>query len=91
MFHWTFRSRARHPLMRLVAAAVGVLALLLLLAFGLLAAAALVIGGGLVLLFNTLRAGRSAARARPAPASSGVIEGEFTVVRDARAPREPAR
>jgi threonine/homoserine/homoserine lactone efflux protein len=85
MFRWTFRSRARHPLARLLGAVVAVAALVVVLAFGLFAVAAIAIGGAAVLIYNALRGTR-----RPSPASSGapnpsrsnerVIEGEFKVV-----------
>jgi fatty acid desaturase len=90
MFRWNFHSRARHPLARLLAAVVGAVALLVLLAFGVFAAAALIVGGAVVLLVKALRAPQATPTAeRPAP--DGVIEGEFRVVHDASVRRQPVR
>lgn len=92
MFRWSFHPHARHPLSRLLATVIGALALLVLLVFGLFAAAALVVGGAVFLLVKALRAPPQAAgRANPTPASEHVIEGEFTVTRDANARHQAAR
>ncbi len=92
MFRWSFHPRARHPLSRLLATVIGALALLVLLVFGLFAAGALVIGGTVFLLVKALRAPPQATvRTNPAPASEHVIEGEFTVTRDAHARHQAAR
>jgi len=92
MFRWSFHPRTRHPLARLLAIVIGAVALVAVLAFGLFAAVALIIGGSIVLLVNGMRQPRSAA-ASPAspPPPPGVIEGEFKVVHDSRAERQPAR
>jgi len=93
MFRWHLYPRSRHPLVRLLAAAIGAIALLALLAFGFIAAIALLVGGGIVLLVKAMRAssaGASTQTSRPPP-PPGVIEGEFRVVHDARADRQPAR
>jgi len=90
MFRWSFRPRTRHPLARLLAAVVGAIVLVAVLAFGLFAAAALLVGGAVVLLVNALRAPRSAGTPPPPP-PPGIIEGEFTVVSDTRAGRQPVR
>jgi len=85
MFGFRFHSRARHPLVRLVALVVGAAVLLVVLAFGFFAAVALAIGGAAVVLFNALRNApqRAAPGAAPAaPTPPGVIEGEFKVVRE---------
>jgi hypothetical protein len=92
MFRWHFH-RARHPLVRLLTAIVGAVALVVLLAFGLAAAAALVIGGAIVLLVKALTAPQQQphrAPARPA-AASGVIEGEFKVVSEPQGRSQSAR
>jgi hypothetical protein len=88
MFRWSFRSRARHPLIRLLAVVLGAAALLVLFAFGVFAVAALAVGGAALLLVNALRAPASP-RAAPAAAQAppGVIEGEFKVVRETQAQR----
>jgi hypothetical protein len=90
MFRWSFHSRARHPLVRLLAAVIGAAALLIVLAFGLFAAAALVVGGAVILLIKALRAPQPSAT-RPAASPDHVIEGEFTVTRDAQTRHQAAR
>ena len=85
MFRWTYRSRARHPLARLLGAVIAVAALVVVLAFGLFAAAALAIGGTAVLLYNAFRGvQRPSASPSTGPSSTRaddrVIEGEFKVV-----------
>jgi len=78
--------RARHPLVRLLALVVGAAVLLVVLAFGFFAAVALAIGGAIVVLLNALR--NTPGRATPAAqAPTGVIEGEFKVVRETPARR----
>ncbi|HET7923627.1 MAG TPA: hypothetical protein VFL30_01950 [Rhodanobacteraceae bacterium] len=78
-----WHSRARHPLVRLLALVVGAAVLLVVLAFGFFAAVALAIGGAIVVLVNALRTAQHPAHAAPAaPPPSGVIEGEFKVVRE---------
>ncbi|HEV7492046.1 MAG TPA: hypothetical protein VGO25_14675 [Rhodanobacteraceae bacterium] len=93
MFRWSFRSRARHPLGRLLATVAGAVALLILLVFGLFAAAALIVGGAVFLLVKGLRASQNAPQTNPAPAPApdNVIEGEFTVTRDVHARHQAAR
>ena len=79
----------RHPLIRLLALALGAAALVIVLAFGLVVAAALVIGGAVILLVRTLRApAATATPTRATPAADRVIEGEFTVTH-ATEPRQP--
>ena len=82
MFRWSFGSRSRHPLARLLTAVIAAVALLVLLVFGLFAAAALVVGGAIFVLVKGLRASYG-----PAPTAAGstadhVIEGEFRVTRE---------
>lgn len=92
MFHASFRSvRPRHPLARLLSGVLGIAALLMLVTLGMFAFAALVIGGALFLLLNAFRSARPPRAQAGAPtATPGVIEGEFTVVRDAASARAPA-
>ena len=93
MFRWSFHPRTRHPLARLLAAVIGAVVLIAVLAFGLFAAVALIVGGAVVMLVNALRAPRPAAAntATTPPPPPGVIEGEFRVVHDTRTDRQPAR
>jgi fatty acid desaturase len=91
MFRWTFNPRTRHPLSRLFAAVIGAGALLVLLVFGLFAAAALIVGGAVFLLIKSLRAPQGVPRTNAAAAPENVIEGEFTVTREADARHQAAR
>ena len=54
MFAFRFRSRARHPLVRLLAFVAGAAAVVVVLAFGFFAAIALAIGGAAIALINAL-------------------------------------
>jgi hypothetical protein len=84
MFHVAFRAlRSRHPLARLVAGVLSIVAVLALLALGTFVLVALLVGGALLLIVNAFRSAsrpRADAPPAPAPAPPGVIEGEFTVV-----------
>jgi len=84
MFGFRFHTRARHPLVKLLALVVGAVVLLVVLAFGFFAAVALAIGGAAFMLINALRTTpqRQARAAPAAQAPAGVIEGEFKVVRE---------
>lgn len=76
--------RLRNPLARLIGGILGLLAVLGVMALGLFAFIALVAVGAIWLLINTLRGKRTPVlRARATSAPSGVIDGEFTVVRGA--------
>ena len=73
MYTTMFRlPRTRHPFLRAVSAVIGVLILAALVVFGFFAALALVTIGAVIW----------AARPQAPPPPPGVIEGEFTVVRD---------
>ena len=89
MYHTMFRvPRTRNPLLRVVSAVVGVVILAALVVFGFFAALALVTIGAVVWgVRQFTRPAASASTARPQgppspPPVTGVIEGEFTVVRD---------
>ncbi|HMM66406.1 MAG TPA: hypothetical protein PKC03_05650 [Dokdonella sp.] len=87
MFVFQSSLRPRNPLARLVGSILGLLAVLGLLAISMFAFAALLVGGVLWLLWNTLRGKRGPTlRPAPAPAENGVIDGEFTIVRDTDRP-----
>lgn len=80
MFRVMFRPR--HPLARLLAGVLAVLAVAAVLALGVFALAAFVVGGLLLWGIRTLRAAFSSPRGvPPEQPSPGVIDGEFTVVR----------
>jgi membrane protein implicated in regulation of membrane protease activity len=82
MFH-SFQM-PRHPLARLAAAVIGAVVLVAVLALGMFAFAALVVVGAVWLLVRSfVPANASPPRTNNAP-PPGVIEGEFTVVEDAR-------
>lgn len=87
MFVFQSSVRPRNPLVRLIGSILGLLAVLGLLAIGAFAFAALLVGGALWLLWSALRGKRGpVSRPAPATAESGVIDGEFTVVRNADRP-----
>ena len=88
MYYTMFRiPRTRHPLLRIVSAVVGVLILAALVVFGFFAALALVTVGAVVWAVRQFtrpsQAPATSTRPQgPPPPPAGVIEGEFTVVRD---------
>ncbi|HNR92581.1 MAG TPA: hypothetical protein PKO41_09165 [Dokdonella sp.] len=87
MLHVQFRPR--HPLARLLAGVLALLALAAVIALGVFALAALIVGG---LLWWGINAVRRTFGAPPAPvqsATSEVIDGEFTVVQVR--PQRPSR
>lgn len=92
MFHVAFRAlRSRHPLARLLAGVLSLVAVLALLALGTFVLVALLVGGALLLIVNAFRSASQpradatrASSATPEPAPPGVIEGEFTVVNGER-------
>ena len=88
MIRWRFHPRTRNPLVRAIALVVGAAALVVVVAFGLFAAGALVVGGAIVLLVKALTrpSPTVAAPSARAAAAGGVIEGEFKVIDDTRAP-----
>lgn len=87
MFHAGFyRLKSRHPLARFAAMVLALVAVMALIAIGVFAIAVLALGGVVFALIRALRSaggptGRAGAAPSPAP---GVIEGEFSVVNDAR-------
>jgi hypothetical protein len=83
MFVFQTGLRTRNPLLRLVGSLLGLLAVLGVLALGLFAFAAFVVVGAVWLLIGSLRAkARRPASAAAPSADNGVIDGEFTVVRE---------
>ena len=91
MLSWHWFNRPRPPLARLALAAVGLVALAVLLTVGFVALVAFAVIGGIVALTRAVARSQVAASAgaRPRPASDPrVIEGEFVVVDSHRpAPR----
>lgn len=88
MLSWHWFNRPRHPLARLALAAVGLVALAVILTVGFVALVAFAVIGGIVALTRALARSQVAASAgaRPRPAGDPrVIEGEFVVV-DSRRP-----
>ena len=82
MFMFPMRHH-RHPLLRLLAAVIGIAALGFLFVFGLLAMATLLVVGVIMLALRQWRVHRGtqdALRTDMPPPPPGVIEGEFVVV-----------
>jgi len=90
MYQAYFRPRLRHPLVRLLGGILGLLVVLALLALGVFAIAALVLGGIVLMIVNALRGARKVRMnsAHTDPPRTGIIDGEFTVVRH-DTPRTP--
>ncbi|MDC8011146.1 hypothetical protein [Tahibacter soli] len=87
MYTTMFRlPRTRHPFLRAVSAVIGVLILAALVVFGFFAALALVTIGAVIWaarqFVRPTAAPAQAERPQAPPPPPGVIEGEFTVVRD---------
>ncbi|HJU39758.1 MAG TPA: hypothetical protein VJ724_09310 [Tahibacter sp.] len=77
--------RTRNPLLRALGAVVGVLVVGAVLVFGFFVAIALVTVGAAIWAFRQFSGARATPvpqRTAPPPPPAGVIEGEFTVVRD---------
>ncbi len=95
MIRWIFPSRARHPLVRLLAGVIAVAALCVIVAFGFFAAVALAVGGAIFVLVNALRGSLRTSATPPGDAphatadTNGVIEGEFKVLHGAQPQRQP--
>lgn|SRR5690606_1669075 len=83
MFVFHTATRPRNPLLRLIGSILGLLVVLGVLALGFFAFVALLAGGALWMLISALRGKSHGARPKsPASADPGIIDGEFTVVRD---------
>ncbi|MBL0165338.1 MAG: hypothetical protein IPP82_17270 [Xanthomonadales bacterium] len=94
MFVFQSRLRPRNPLVRLIGGVLGLLAVLGVLAIGFFAFLALMVGGAIWYLIHLLRTKRKpASSGQAAPASSNIIDGEFSVIRGddqvARVEHEP--
>lgn len=77
MFYWRWFNRPRHPLLRVLIGALGLVLLAGVLALGFVALVAFAVIGGLVAIVRVLA--RPGA-ARPVSRQQNVIEGEFVVL-----------
>ena len=83
MFVFQTGSRPRNPLLRLVGSILGLFVVLGVIALGFFAFVALLAGGALWLLIRAFRGQPGSKRPKAtASAQPGVIDGEFTVVRE---------
>jgi hypothetical protein len=85
MFYARFGPSLRHPLARFVGGILGIVVVLGVLALGLFAFAAVVAIGAVWMVINMFRKPRMPrppASAEAPAASPGVIDGEFTVIRE---------
>ena len=84
MLYWRWFNRPRHPLLRLLLAALGAVALVGILTLGFFALIAFAVIGTIVALTRALARSQVAAtvapQAHPAADHPRVIEGEFVVV-----------
>lgn len=84
MLYWGWFNRPRHPLLRLLLAALGAVALVGILMLGFFALIAFAVIGTIVALTRALARSHLAATAAPQPHPAAdhprVIEGEFVVV-----------
>jgi hypothetical protein len=86
MFVFQTGLRPRNPVLRLIGSILGLFVVLGVLALGFFAFLALLAGGALWMLVRMLRGATRPRAAKPATTGeSGIIDGEFTVVRDAPA------
>ena len=86
MYYWRWFNRPRHPLLQLLLAAVGIVALVGILMLGFFALLAFAFIGGIVALVRAISGSHGAGparyeRARPS-ANSHVIEGEYVIVHE---------
>ena len=82
MFVFQSSLRPRNPLLRLIGAILGMLAVIGAIAIGFFAFIALMIGAAIWYLIHLLRAKvKPAPQRRATPAASDIIDGEFSVVR----------
>jgi hypothetical protein len=89
MFYWRFFNRPRHPLLRLLLAALGAVLLVGILIFGFFALIAFAFIGTIVALTRALTRPHSPSARVKQPAGNAdpqVIEGEFVVVHQDTAP-----
>jgi hypothetical protein len=85
MLYWRWFNRPRHPLMRLLLAAVGAVLLVGILVFGFFALVAFAFIGTIVAITRAVaraHTGASQPAQRPAGVDPRVIEGEYVVLRN---------
>lgn len=81
MFIFQSSLRPRNPLLRIIGAILGLLAVIGVIAIGFFAFIALMLGASIWYLVHLLRAKRKPVSHRPAsPPSNDIIDGEFNVV-----------
>jgi len=83
MFYWRWFNRPRHPLMRVLLAAIGAVLLVGVLVFGFFALVAFAFIGSIVAIVRAISraSGNPGSVPHPAGADQRVIEGEFVVLR----------
>jgi len=88
MLYWRWFNRPRHPLMRVVLAAIGAVLLIGILVFGFFALLAFAFIGTIVAVIRAIARANTIPGATPAAnrADPRVIEGEFVVLRNDAAP-----
>ena len=89
MFYWRWFNRPRHPLMRVLLAAIGAVLLVGVLVFGFLALVAFAFIGSIVAIVRAVSRSSAGVVSVPHPAGAvdqRVIEGEFVVLRNDAAP-----
>ena len=89
MFYWRWFNRPRHPLMRVILAAIGAVLLVGVLVFGFFALVAFAFIGSIVAIVRAINRASAGANSVPHAASAvdqRVIEGEFVVLRNDAAP-----
>jgi hypothetical protein len=88
MFYWRWFNRPRHPLMRVILAAIGAVLLVGVLVFGFFALVAFAFIGSIVAIVRAISRSSAGPGSVPRPAGSDqrVIEGEFVVLRNDVAP-----
>lgn len=84
MYYWRWFNRPRHPLLQLLLAAIGIVALVGVVMLGFFALLAFAFIGGIVALVRAISGSHHAAQRNPRPAgntaNANVIEGEYVIV-----------
>lgn len=92
MYYWRWVNRPRHPLLRVLLAALGIVVLAGILALGLFALIAFALIGGVVALVRAIShpspAQDDSAQPSSGASESRVIDGEYVIVHQDTAPLE---